>query len=80
MKKCALLVLLSLSLLPLSYARNMPCSKGAGGIKACTTDGRFICNDGRISKSKKRCHVKTDKPKADKPKSTNGKNNINKTH
>ncbi|TWV82044.1 hypothetical protein [Moraxella sp. VT-16-12] len=34
---------------------NRPCSGSKGGIKACTTDGRFMCNDGTISKSKKVC-------------------------
>ena len=32
-----------------------PCSGSKGGIKACTTDGKFICNDGTISGSKKIC-------------------------
>ncbi|MFJ5358961.1 hypothetical protein [Pectobacterium sp. CHL-2024] len=36
-------------------ARNTPCSKGKGGISHCTTDGKFVCNDGTISKSKKIC-------------------------
>ncbi|MFA7351671.1 MAG: hypothetical protein WC009_13000 [Methylotenera sp.] len=31
-----------------------PCDRGAGGISHC--DGiKFICNDGRVSKSKKIC-------------------------
>ena len=33
----------------------MPCDRGAGGIKSCTSSGKFICNDGRISKSKRTC-------------------------
>lgn len=32
-----------------------PCSGNKGGIKACTTDGKFMCNDGTISQSKKVC-------------------------
>lgn len=32
-----------------------PCSGSKGGIKACTTDGKFMCNDGTISKSQRIC-------------------------
>lgn len=35
-------------------ARNTPCSQGKGGIKACQ-NGKFLCNDGSISASKKKC-------------------------
>lgn len=41
-----------------SYAEargNQPCSKSKGGIKACTTEGKFLCNDGSISASKRKC-------------------------
>lgn len=38
-----------------AYAANTPCSKSKGGIKSCTTDGKFLCNDGSISASKKIC-------------------------
>lgn len=34
---------------------NKPCSGSKGGIKACTTNGKFLCNDGTISKSKRVC-------------------------
>lgn len=34
---------------------NTPCSGNKGGIKACTADGKFMCNDGTISKSKRVC-------------------------
>lgn len=54
-------------------AQNRPCSKSAGGIKACTNDGRFICNDGRISKSKKRCDASIYNPKPDNTKSAKDK-------
>lgn len=30
-----------------------PCSGSKGGIKACTADGKFLCKDGTLSKSKK---------------------------
>lgn len=32
-----------------------PCSGAKGGIAHCTTDGRFVCNDGSLSQSKKFC-------------------------
>ena len=32
-----------------------PCSGSKGGIKACTADGKFLCKDGTLSKSKKIC-------------------------
>lgn len=34
---------------------NAPCSGKAGGISHCTADGKFVCKDGRVSKSKKKC-------------------------
>ena len=36
-------------------ARNTPCSKKKGGIASCTKDGKFRCNDGSVSKSKRSC-------------------------
>lgn len=41
-----------------SYAEargNQPCSKSKGVIKACTAEGKFLCNDGSVSASKKKC-------------------------
>lgn len=38
-----------------SNAANYPCSKSKGGVSHCTTDGKFVCNDGSISRSKKVC-------------------------
>lgn len=38
-----------------TYARNTPCSGKKGGIKACTASGKFMCNNGTISQSKKTC-------------------------
>lgn len=35
-----------------------PCSGKKGGVSHCTKDGRFVCNDGSISKSKKICSNK----------------------
>lgn len=36
-------------------ARNYPCSGKKGGVKHCTADGKFMCNNGTISASKKVC-------------------------
>jgi hypothetical protein len=35
-------------------ATNTPCSKSKGGVSYCE-NGRFICNDGSVSQSKKTC-------------------------
>ncbi|NIG43275.1 hypothetical protein F3J31_05440 [Enterobacter sp. Acro-832] len=32
-----------------------PCSGSKGGIAHCTSDGRFVCNDGSLSQSKRSC-------------------------
>lgn len=32
-----------------------PCSGSKGGIAHCTSDGRFVCNDGSMSQSKRFC-------------------------
>ncbi|WP_372340337.1 hypothetical protein [Pantoea sp. Fr+CA_20] len=32
-----------------------PCSGSKGGIANCTSDGRFVCNDGSLSQSKRFC-------------------------
>lgn len=32
-----------------------PCSGSKGGVSHCTTGGKFVCNDGSISRSKKVC-------------------------
>ncbi|EAT8924028.1 hypothetical protein SR02_003221 [Salmonella enterica subsp. arizonae] len=32
-----------------------PCSGSKGGISHCTSDGRFACNDGSLSQSKRFC-------------------------
>ena len=39
-----------------SFAKNYPCSGKKGGVSHCTSDGKFICNDGTVSKSKKICN------------------------
>ena len=35
-------------------AQNYPCSKSMGGVSHCK-DGKFVCNNGKISQSKKVC-------------------------
>lgn len=47
-------------------ATNTPCSKSKGGVSYCE-NGRFICNDGSVSQSKKICQG-AGKPKAAKKK------------
>lgn len=51
--KAALAVLLLALALPVSAA-NTPCSGKKGGISHCQ-GGKFICNDGSVSASKKIC-------------------------
>ena len=36
---------------------NKPCSGKKGGVKHCTSDQKFMCKDGSISGSKKKCLV-----------------------
>lgn len=38
-------------------AGRLPCSGKKGGISHCTKSGKFVCNDGSISKSKKICDM-----------------------
>ncbi|MEG8266481.1 hypothetical protein MKR65_05570 [Acinetobacter baumannii] len=55
-KKACLIICLSLSFISVADARgNKPCSGKKGGIKHCTSDGKFMCNNGTISASKKKC-------------------------
>ncbi|QDL32608.1 hypothetical protein EGO53_12755 [Serratia liquefaciens] len=44
-----------------AQAKNYPCSKSKGGVSHCTTDGKFVCNDGSTSKSKSTCTGSTRK-------------------
>lgn len=56
-KKVCLIICLSLSFVSVAEARgNKPCSGKKGGIKHCTSDGKFMCNDGSVSASKKVCN------------------------
>jgi len=54
MKKLIVLLIVTIFTVPV-FSANKPCSGKKGGIKACTSDGKFLCNDGTISKSKKKC-------------------------
>lgn len=57
MKKvlCALLVLCTISTMAQAERGRKVCSGNKGGVKMCTADGKFMCNDGSISGSKKIC-------------------------
>ncbi|HHL2501128.1 TPA: hypothetical protein ACQ301_003208 [Yersinia enterocolitica] len=46
--------MLLLSLPTITMAKNYPCSGKKGGVSHCE-NGKFVCNDGSISKSKKTC-------------------------
>ncbi|HCD9576662.1 TPA: hypothetical protein NGJ40_003063 [Legionella pneumophila] len=37
------------------FARNYPCSGSKGGVSHCQ-NGKFVCNDGSLSASKKICN------------------------
>ncbi|MBB1199807.1 hypothetical protein EGM70_05765 [Enterobacteriaceae bacterium 89] len=57
MKKIMLFLMFSiLFTLQAEAARGrQPCSGSKGGIAHCTSDGRFVCNDGSLSQSKRFC-------------------------
>jgi hypothetical protein len=55
MKKIAYLCVALLATSPIAYAKNYPCSGKKGGVDYCTSDGKFMCKDGTVSKSKKIC-------------------------
>ncbi|PVZ78573.1 hypothetical protein C9426_34590 [Serratia sp. S1B] len=57
MKKIITIILLSLMIFTtqFAYAQNYPCSGKKGGVSHCTADGKFVCQDGSISQSKKYC-------------------------
>ena len=39
----------------LADARNTPCSGKKGGVVSCTSDGKFLCRNGSVSRSKMEC-------------------------
>lgn len=60
MKTLIALLLLALAL-PVQARGREPCSGSKGGISHCQ-GGKFVCNDGSLSRSKKTC-AGSDKPK-----------------
>ncbi|STZ14035.1 Uncharacterised protein [Moraxella caviae] len=56
MKQILAVLMAALVVVAPAHAKgNKPCSGKKGGIKTCTSDGKFLCKDGTISKSKKVC-------------------------
>jgi hypothetical protein len=56
-----LVLVFTLSTAISAFAANTPCSGGKGGIAHCA-GGKFVCNDGSISGSKKFCSGPDAKP------------------
>ena len=56
MKMWSALLVSMLMIAPMmeANARNYPCSKSMGGVSHCQ-NGKFVCNNGKISQSKKVC-------------------------
>lgn len=54
-----MLLVITLGLLIVSQAEaargRKPCSGAKGGISHCTSSGKFVCNDGSLSRSQKIC-------------------------
>ena len=55
-----LMVVLALSVIVVATSAEagrgrQPCSGSKGGISHCTKSGKFVCNDGSVSQSKKVC-------------------------
>ena len=55
MKKLALILVMGALVSFYADAGRKPCSGSKGGISHCTAGGKFFCNDGSISASKKTC-------------------------
>jgi len=55
MNKFLLFSLLTIFVTFQADAGRKPCSGSKGGISHCTKGGKFVCNDGSISASKKIC-------------------------
>ena len=51
----AVTMLIALAFTSAAYAANTPCSGKKGGVAGCTKGGKFLCNDGSTSASKKKC-------------------------
>jgi len=52
------LVLLLAMAIP-AQAQNYPCSGKKGGVAYCTKDGKFMCKNGTVSRSKYTCSNST---------------------
>ncbi|AKK48110.1 hypothetical protein AAIM55_002228 [Escherichia coli] len=55
MKKLALILVMGALASFYADAGRKPCSGSKGGGSHCTAGGKFVCNDGSISASKKTC-------------------------
>lgn len=67
MKRATIALMLCLSVAGVAGAANEPCSQSKGGINRCES-GKFICNDGSVSASKRICGAgDVPKPKPEKP-------------
>ncbi|BDW63877.1 hypothetical protein JNE141411_14720 [Escherichia coli] len=55
MKKLALILVMGALVSFYADAGRKPCSGSKGGSSHCTAGGKFVCNDGSISASKKTC-------------------------
>ncbi|WP_072011917.1 hypothetical protein [Trabulsiella guamensis] len=55
MRRAILSVFMLMFVIPSVNARNEPCSGSKGGISHCTADGKFVCRDGELSRSKRKC-------------------------
>ncbi|RZM92332.1 hypothetical protein CRG95_00215 [Escherichia sp. E4208] len=55
MKKLLFILLMGLLMSFYVDAGRKLCSGAKGGISLCTAGGKFVCNDGSISASKKTC-------------------------
>lgn len=55
MKQIALLIIALLAMSPAVHAKNYPCSGKKGGVAYCTSDGKFMCKNGTVSRSKRVC-------------------------
>lgn len=73
MKKIIIFLALNILLtLQAEAARGrQPCSGSKGGIAHCTSNGRFVCNDGSLSQSKRYCSGYGDSEIHQLPKSSN---------
>ena len=55
MKKFLLIFIMGSMVAFYADAGRKPCSGSKGGISHCSKDGKFICNDGSTSATKKVC-------------------------